>query len=91
MSPRNLIFSIVLAILFTWFALANSQSVTVSLLIWKLQMSLSLVILLSIMIGILFTGILSAAEQARMLGKINELENKLKHDEELLSPKGEKK
>lgn len=90
MSPRNLIFSIILAIIFTWFALANAQAVTVSLLLWKYQMSLSLVILLSILIGILFTGIISAAEQARMLGRIKELESKLKHEEELLSSQVEK-
>ena len=89
MSIRNLVISIILAIFFTWFALANSTIVTVSILIWKLQVSLSLVILVSILIGVIFTGIISASEQARMLGKIKGLEGKLKHDEELLG--GEKK
>ncbi|MFH1710173.1 MAG: LapA family protein [bacterium] len=89
MSFRTLILSITLAIFFTWFALANSQMVTVSILIWNLNVSLSLVILISILIGVIFTGIISAAEQTRMFGKIRELESKLKHDEELL--KGEKK
>ncbi len=86
---RSLITAIILAIIFTWFALANSQMVTVSIFIWSFQVSLSLVILISILIGIIFTGIVSAAEEARMLGNIRELENKLKNDEGLL--KGEKK
>jgi uncharacterized integral membrane protein len=86
---KSLIIAIILAIFFTWFALSNAALAKVSILIWSIDVSLSLVILISILIGVIFTGILSAAEQARMLGKIRELENKLKHDEELL--KGEKK
>jgi uncharacterized integral membrane protein len=86
---KSLIIAIILAIFFTWFALSNSLVVTVSILIWSIQVSLSLVILISILIGVIFTGILSATEQTRMLGKIKDLENKLKHDEALL--KGEKK
>jgi uncharacterized integral membrane protein len=89
MPLRNLVLSIILAIFFTWFALANSQMVTVSILIRNIQVSLSLVILISILIGVILTGVISAAEQTRMFGKIREIEGKLKHDEELL--KGEKK
>ena len=85
---KSLIAAIILAIVFTWFALANSQVVTVSIFIWSFQVSLSMVILVSILIGVIFTGIVSAAEQARMAGKIRELEKTLKNDEELL--KGEK-
>ena len=81
---KSLIIAIILAIFFTWFALSNAALAKVSILIWSIDVSLSLVILISILIGVIFTGILSAAEQARMLGKIRELENKLKHDEELL-------
>lgn len=86
---RSLIIAIILAILFTWFALANSQVVTVSILIWSVHVSLSMVILISILIGVILTGLISAGEQTRMFGKIRELENKLKHDEDIL--KGEKK
>jgi len=86
---RTLVTAIILAILLTWFALANSQPVTVSILVWKPSFSLSLLILISILIGVIFTGILSAVEQSRMFGKIKELESKLKHEEEIL--KGGKK
>ena len=89
MQLKNLVLSIILAIFFTWFALANSQMVTVSILFRNIQVSLSLVILISILIGVILTGLISAAEQTRMFGKIREIEGKLKHDEELL--KGEKK
>ena len=86
---KSLIGAIVLAIIFTWFALANSMPVDVSILIWKIHVSLSLVILVSILIGVIFTGILSAGEQSKMYGKIKNLEKEVKHDEELLG--GEKK
>jgi uncharacterized integral membrane protein len=86
---RNLVSVIILAIILTWFALANSQIVTVSILIWSIQVSLSLVILISILIGVILTGILSAGEQSKMYAKIKNLEKELKHDEDIL--KGEKK
>jgi uncharacterized integral membrane protein len=86
---RSLISAIVLAIILTWFALANSQIVTVSMLIWSIQVSLSLVMLLSMLIGVIVTGILSAGEQSKMYAKIKNLEKELKHDEDIL--KGEKK
>jgi uncharacterized integral membrane protein len=85
---KNLITAIILAIVFTWFALANSQVVNVSIFIWSFQVSLSMVILVSILVGVIFTGIVSASEQARMMGKIKELEKNLKNDENIL--KGEK-
>jgi uncharacterized integral membrane protein len=85
---KSLITAIILAIVFTWFALANSQVVAVSIFIWSFQVSLSMVILVSILIGVIFTGIVSASEQARMMGKIRELEKNLKNDENIL--KGEK-
>jgi len=81
MSPRNLVISITLAIFFTWFALANSQTVTLSILIWKYQLSLSLVILISILIGIILTGIISAKEENKLFGKIKELEKQSKPSE----------
>ena len=86
---KSLIGAIVLAIMFTWFALANSMPVDVSILIWKIHVSLSLVILVSILIGVIFTGIMSAGEQSKMYAKIKNLEKELKHDEDIL--KGENK
>jgi putative membrane protein len=86
---RSLVMAIILAIIFTWFAISNSQVVTVSLLVWSLQVSLSLLILISVLIGVILTGLISAMEQTRLIAKINELQGKVKHDEELL--KGEKK
>lgn len=83
MSHKNLIFSIVLALIFTWFAIANLQIVTVSFLIWNFMMSLSLVILLSILLGILITGIVSVAEQAKLMRRIKGLEKKEKELDEL--------
>jgi len=88
---KNIVYAVILAILFTWFALSNSQVVAVSLLFRSYQFSLSLVILVSILIGIIISGLTAIFEEAKLLKKIKELEGKLKHDEELLAPKEEKK
>jgi uncharacterized integral membrane protein len=74
---KNLVVSIILAIVFTWFALANSQPVTVSLLFRSWQVSLSLVILICLLLGVIFTGLVSAAEQRKMYSKQKELEKKI--------------
>ncbi len=81
--------AIILAIIFTWFAVSNSQVVKVSLLVWSFQFSLSLLILISVLIGIILTGLIAAMEQTKLIAKIGELQGQVKHDEELL--KGEKK
>ena len=79
---RNLILSVVLAIIFTWFALSNAQTVTVSILLRSYTVSLALVILVAILLGVILTGIISAAEQTRMLAKIRDLDSKLKEAQE---------
>jgi uncharacterized integral membrane protein len=81
MSIKSLLMSVVLAILFSWFALANSQAVTVSLLLWNYQVPLFLVILISMMLGILFTGLISAVEENKLMGKLKDLEKTLKKSE----------
>ncbi len=77
MSFKNVTISVLLAIIFTWFALANSDVVTVSILLRSYKISLSLVILICILIGIIIAGLISAAEQTRMLGRIHELEKQI--------------
>jgi uncharacterized integral membrane protein len=89
MAFRSFIMSIILAILFTWFALSNSDPVRVSLLFWSFNTHLSILIFISILVGILFTGLISAMEQRKFLSTISELESKLKVEEKLI--KGEKK
>ncbi len=84
MSFKNVIISVLLAIILTWFALVNSTTVTISLIFRSYTLSLSLVILVSILIGVILTGIISAAEQARMLRRIGELEGNLKKEEQIL-------
>ena len=88
---RNLILSVILAIIFTWFALTNAQTVTVTILVQSFTVSLALVILVCILLGVILTGIISAAEQTKMLAKIRDLEGKLKHDEELIASKDKSK
>jgi uncharacterized integral membrane protein len=81
--------SVILAMLLTWFALLNSQVVSISLLFWSFNTYLSIVIFISMLVGILFTGLISAMEQRKFLSTIKELESKLKQEEAII--KGEKK
>jgi len=78
---RSLVISIILAMIFTWFALSNSVIVKVSILLWSWQISLSLVILISVLIGVIITGMISAMEQTRLLVRIKELEKLSKTEE----------
>ena len=89
MAFRSLVMSVILAMLLTWFALLNSQVVSISLLVWSFNTYLSIVIFISILVGIFFTGLISAMEQRKFLSRIKELESKLKQEEEII--KGEKK
>ena len=84
MAFRSLVMSILLALLFTWFALANSQVVTVSLMVWTFHPPLSILIFISILIGILFAGLISVMDQGNFHRKIKELESKLKNEEDLI-------
>lgn len=88
---KNMIFSVLLAILLTWFALTNAQQVTVTVLFRSYQFSLSLVILICVLIGVIISGLTAVMEESRLLKKIKDLEAKVKHDESLLMPQGEKK
>jgi uncharacterized integral membrane protein len=81
MSIKNIAISVILAIIFTWFALVNSTTVTVSLIFRSYTLSLSLVILVSILIGVIIAGLVSATEETRMMGKIRGLEKLVKKEE----------
>ncbi len=88
---RSIIFSVILAILLTWFALTNAQPVNVSFFLTSYQFSLSLVILVCVLIGVIISGVTAVIEESRLLKRIRELEIRLKHEEELLTPKEESK
>ena len=88
---KNILFSVILAIILTWFALTNAQAVDVTLFFKSYKFSLALVILICVLIGIIISGLTAMVEESKLLARIRELEGKLKHDEELLSPKEEKK
>ncbi len=81
MSARNIIVSVILAILFTWFALVNSATVTVSLIFRSYTLSLSLIILCCILIGVIFTALISLFDQRKLMSRIKELEKQVKKEE----------
>lgn len=88
----KMLFLLILAILAAVFAMANPGPVAVNLVFWKIQnISLALVILVSVLLGVLMIGVFSIFEQIksfftirRLQQKINELETKVADRENLL-------
>ena len=63
----------------TAFAVANSTPVSVNLIFWQSrEMSLSIVILVSVLAGFSFAGLLALYQKIRDLLKIADLETKLR-------------
>ncbi len=76
---QSAILGLTLAILVTAFALLNVRPTTVDLLFFKIQdISLALVIMISVLIGLICTGAIAIIEQIRLYKKIDELEKKIK-------------
>ncbi|MCX5726478.1 MAG: LapA family protein [Candidatus Saganbacteria bacterium] len=79
---QSAILALILAIFATTFALVNAQIISVNLVFGQIpQISLALVILISVLIGVIFTGIVSVVEQIRLGKRIKELEKKVKEYE----------
>jgi len=59
------------------FAVQNNTSVVVRFLVWQIDEPLSLVVLLSVLIGIVLTAALGIVRQWKLRSRIRELENRL--------------
>ena len=59
------------------FAVQNNTSVVVRFLVWQIDEPLSLVVLLSVLIGIVLTALLGIVRQWKLRSRIRELENRL--------------
>ena len=65
------------------FAVANSTPVCVNLVFWQVQqVSLAIVILVSVLLGVIFTGTLVFYQRFKDNIKIHTLENKIRKCEE---------
>ncbi|MFC1559656.1 lipopolysaccharide assembly LapA domain-containing protein [Candidatus Margulisiibacteriota bacterium] len=78
---QTAVLSLIFAAFLTAFALSNSQNTKVSLVFWQGEMSLALVILVSILTGVICTGIVAVIEETKMLRHIKKLEEKVKEQE----------
>jgi uncharacterized integral membrane protein len=75
----NLAVILISSIVITAFAVANSGTVIVNLIFWQSQqMSLSIVILVSVLIGFSFAGILALYQKVKDSLKIYSLQSKLR-------------
>lgn len=83
----NLTVILISSIVITAFAVANSGTVIVNLIFWQSQqMSLSIVILVSVLIGFAFAGILALYQKIRDSLKIYNLESRLRKSQDQLPP-----
>jgi len=78
---RSAILALIFAVFITSFVLQNASVVNVSFIIKSVQMSLAIVIIVSILFGVICTGIIAVFEQMRLHRKIAELEKKIKEYE----------
>ena len=78
---QTAVLSLIFAAFLTAFALSNSQVIAVSLVFWQGQMSLALVILISILVGVICTGIVAVLEELKLIRRIKELESKEREHE----------
>ena len=76
---QSSVLGLLLAIFVTIFALLNTVPTPVDFLLFKIpSISLALVIMISVLAGVICTGIVAVIEQVRLLKKISELEKKIK-------------
>jgi len=59
------------------FAIQNNSTVVIRFLAWQLESALSLVILLSALLGVVLTAMLGAVRHWRLRSRIRQLENQL--------------
>ena len=78
---QTAVLSLIFAAFLTAFALSNAQVAKVSLVFWQGEVSLALIILISILIGVLCTGVIAVVEETKMLRTIKQLEDKVKEHE----------
>lgn len=75
----GLILALLIAIIISGFASLNSAPVSVNLLLWQApEISLAIVVLLSVLIGVIMAALFGAPRYAKTMQKIKELENKIK-------------
>ena len=83
----NLAVILISSIVITAFAVANSGTVIVNLIFWQSQqMSLSIVILVSVLIGFSFAGILALYQKIKDSLRIYNLESRLRKSSDQLPP-----
>ncbi len=84
-----LIFSLVIAVLATVFAVQNAQPATVSFLIWEFEQSLALILLMSLLAGVLISLFASMPSRVKNRLTINSLNKKLAQAESMVKQQEE--
>lgn len=85
----NLTVLLVLAVVVALFAVANSSAVIINLILWQSQqVSLSIVILVSVLSGFIAAGIIAVFQKVKDGLKIKQLESKIKELERHISQRG---
>jgi len=85
----NLTVLLVLAVMVALFAVANSSAVVINLILWQSQqVSLAIVILVSVLSGFIAAGVIAVLQKIRDGLKIKQLESKIKELERYISQRG---
>lgn len=78
---RSSILALIFAVFITSFVLQNAGIITINLLFKRVQTSLAIVIIVSVLIGVICTGIIAFFEQLKLNRRIIQLEKKVKEYE----------
>jgi len=85
----NLTVLLILAVVVALFAVANSSAVVINLILWQSQqVSLAIVILVSVLSGFIAAGVIAVLQKIRDGLKIKQLESKIKELERHISQRG---
>ncbi len=87
---RSTILALIFAVFITSFVLQNAGVITINLLFKRVQTSLAIVIIVSVLIGVICTGIIAFFEQLKINRKVIQLEKKLKEYEPVYKESAEK-
>ena len=78
---RSSILALIFAIFITTFVLQNSGMITINFVVKQVQTSLAIVMIASVLVGVICTGVIAVLEQVKLTKKISALEKKIKEYE----------
>ncbi|EJO5347845.1 LapA family protein [Clostridium botulinum] len=75
---NGFVLSLIMALIVAIFAIQNAAAIPIKILFWQVNLSLAIIILVSVIIGAVITGIMSIKKEMAIKKQNKELLNKMK-------------